>query len=139
MITSPGLCSSLYPGFANCPSIQNTTYYANYTLGTPMGIIPLAMGEGHTALPVPLNSAIMIASPPAVSSLCNSAGCPAPNAVGWYAGLSTTSGLEFPQIPDGVNAFCGTNGAPSNYVGNLPHGALCALGQPEIIVAPQKQ
>ncbi|HTA25961.1 MAG TPA: hypothetical protein VK763_20690 [Terriglobales bacterium] len=124
-------------GFSGCPSVSVGQYWASYTLGTPMGIIPLAIGENSINITA-TDHAIQINPPPAVGSACTSGGCPAPNAVGWYAGLSTThSGLELPQIPDGVNAFCGTNGAPSNYVGNLPHGALCALGQPEIIVNPQ--
>jgi hypothetical protein len=110
------------------------TYYINFAQATPMGITPLAIGEGTVSATA--GQAIVVTAPAAYGSSCTSAPCPAPNATGWVAGLSTISGREVVQVPDGVNAYCG-DGNPSRYVPNMQHGAECLMGQSETIVNPQ--
>jgi hypothetical protein len=123
-------------GRGGCTSITSSTYYANYTQGSPVGIIPLSIGEASAAITI--HHAIVITGPPLPGTSCTNPGCPAPDAVGWMAGLTkVASGLETMQVPDGINAYCGSNGSPSAYVPNLPHGALCMFGQTETIVNVQ--
>ena len=59
-----------------------------------------------------------------------------PDASGWLPEVGTVSQSEKLQPIDGLQVYCG-DGTPSQYVSNLPNGAMCALGVDAHIVSVQ--
>jgi hypothetical protein len=116
-IVDAGSCPT---GFScNTPS---ATAYAKYAFVTPSGAAR-AFAEGSAS--ITSGHAITFSAPTNYP----------PDASGWIPYLGS-AGNETLQAIDGINAYCG-NGTASQYVGNLPAGAACALGVSATIVSYQ--
>jgi hypothetical protein len=100
-------------------------YYGKYVFTTPTGP-STPYNEGQTSGAVTAGDAITFSHPTNYP----------PDASGWLPELNTISQSEILQPVDGLQIYCG-DGTPSQYVWNLPNGAICALGVDAHIIGVQ--